>query len=83
MILVIPCKGAGDQLSCKSGNPQKASGRLLCEINYASLTNKCLTAPVVCTVPDPSPRPSALHDFFQYDPPHDEQGDINPYAYYL
>ena len=43
--------------------PPKASGRLLCETNHASLTNKCLTAPAVCTVPDPSPRPSALHDF--------------------
>ena len=43
--------------------PQRPLASLLCEINHASLTNKCLIAPAVCTVPDPSPRPSAFHDF--------------------
>ena len=33
---------------------------LLYETNDASLTTKCLTMPGVCTVPDPSPRPSDL-----------------------
>ena len=54
-------------------NPQKASGRLLCEANHASLTNKCLTAPAMCTVPDPNPRPSTLHDFSSSTTRHGDQ----------
>ena len=61
--LVISCKGAGGQFSCKNGTPKISGQPVIFEINHASLTNKCLIAPAVCTIPDPSPRPSAFHDF--------------------
>ena len=47
----------------KTELPKRPFGCLLCETNHASLTNQCLTAPAMCTVPDPSPRPSVLHHF--------------------
>ena len=59
--LVISCKEAGRLVSVVSRNPERSFGRLLCETNHASVTNQCLTAPAMCTVPDPSPRSSALH----------------------
>ena len=77
---VITLNGKGWSFSCLNGTPRPQAS-LLCEINYASLTNKYLIAPAVCTVPDPSPRPSFFHNFFQYDPPHDEPGDFNQYTY--
>ena len=60
--LVISCKGRAVSSVVKT-EPQRSLASLLCEINHASLTNKCLIAPAVCTVPNPSPRPSAFHDF--------------------
>ena len=60
------------------GYPKRPFGRLLRETNHASLTNQCLTRPAMCTVPEPSPRPSHLHQLFQYDPAKGISGDINP-----
>ena len=64
-VIVVRVKSTGgdgfDQLL--NGTPKRPLASLLCETNDASLTTKCLTAPAVCTVPDPSPRPSAFHDF--------------------
>ena len=59
------CKGlgVGDGLTVVvNGPPKRPLASLLCETNDASLTTKCLIMPGVCTVPDPSPRPSAFHD---------------------
>ena len=73
MIWSYRVTGEGLVIQLLKRNPQKASGRLLCETNHASLTNKCLTAPAICTVPDPSPRQSALHDFTSSTTRHDDQ----------
>ena len=51
--------------------------RLLCETNRASLTNQCLTRPIMCTVPDPSPRPSAVHQLSLLRPAIEQSGDID------
>ena len=51
----ISCKGVGGQSVVKTEPPKRPFGRLLCETNHAGLTNQCLTAPAMCTVPDPSP----------------------------
>ena len=59
--LVISCNGAGRSVSVVHRTPKRPFGRLLCETNHASLTNQCLTAPAMCTVPDPSPQSIALH----------------------
>ena len=72
-------------ISYQRGGPGQSVifGRLLCETNHASLTNQCLTRPVMFTVPDPSPRPSQLHQLFQYDPAKGLSGDINLLVQYL
>ena len=57
----ISCKGVSRSVSVVHGTLKKSLGRLVCENNQASLTNQCLTTPAMCTVPDPSPRTSALH----------------------
>ena len=73
---VKPRGGGGiDQLL--NGTPKRPLASLLCEINDASLTNKCLITPGVCTVPDPSPRASAFHDSSSSTISHDEPGEIN------
>ena len=73
MICSYRVAGAGVVIQLLKRNPQKASGRLLCENNHASLINQCLTAPAICTVPDPSPGPSALHDFSSSTTRHGDQ----------
>ena len=64
-VIVVSVKSRGgdgfDQLL--NGTPKRPLASLLCETNDASLTTKCLITPAVCMVPDPSPRPSAFHDF--------------------
>ena len=74
---VITRNGEGWSLSCKNGTPRPLA-RLLCEINSASLTNKCLIAPAVCTVPDPHDQ--VLFTSSSSTTSHDEPGDINRYA---
>ena len=65
-------RGEGGLTSYKNGT-QRPLVSLFCEINHASLTNKCLITPAVCTVPDPSPLPSAFHDFSPSTTSHDDQ----------
>ena len=82
MLVISVAKGRGrhpvSQEVVTTDSPKKPFGYLLCETNHASLTNQCLTAPVMCTVPNPSPRPSHLHQLFQYDPAKGLSGDIDP-----
>ena len=54
--------GEGPVSSVGNGTPKRPLASLLCETNDTSPTTKCLIMPGVCTVPDPSPRPSAFHD---------------------
>ena len=76
VVRVKPRGGGGfDQLL--NGAPKRPLASLLCEINDASFTTKCLITPAVCTVPGPSPRPSAFHDFSTSTTSHDEPGEIN------
>ena len=78
VVRVKPRGGGGfDQLF--NGTPKRPLASLLCEINDAGLTNKCLTAPAVCTVPDRA-HDQVLFTTYSSTTSHDEPGDINLYA---
>ena len=82
MLIIGVAKGRGwhtvSQEVVTTDSPKRPFDRLLCETNHASLTSQCLTAPVMCTVPDPNPRPCHLHQVFQYDLAKGLPGGINP-----
>ena len=76
---VITRKGEGGR-SVDFNGPQRPLASLLRETFYVSLTTKCLTAPGISTVPDPSPRPSAFHDSSLVQLAHGDPGEINPFV---
>ena len=63
IVVRVKPRGGGGFNQLLNGTPKRPLASLLCEINDASLANKCLIAPAVCTVPDPNPRPRAFHDY--------------------
>ena len=79
MIWSYRVKGAGLVSQLLSRNPKDLLvACLLCETNHASLTNQCLTTAVMCTVPDPSSRPSHLYHLSSPRPAIGQSGYINP-----
>ena len=76
---VITRKGEGGR-SVDFNGPQRPLASLLRETYYVSLMSKCLTAPGISTVPDPSPRPSAFHDSSPVQLAHGDPGEINPFV---
>ena len=81
MLVIDVVKGEGDPVSQEvvtTDTPKRPVGRMLCETNHASLTNQCLTTPVMCMVPDQSPRPSHLHQLSSLQPVIGLSGDIDP-----
>ena len=85
MLIIGVAKGRGghpvSQEVVDTDTPKIPFGRLLCETNHAILANQCLTAPVMCTVPDPSPRPSHLHQLSSLRPAIGQSGDVNPLGF--
>ena len=81
--LVISCHGGGPGHLVVIMEPQKAVWPPVTRLTDASFTKYCLTRPAMCTVPDPSPRSSALHQLSSLRPAIGQSSDISLLVQYL
>ena len=85
MTVIVACNDqrGGDGSTEVVNGSQRPLASLLRETNDASLTTKCLIMPRSMYDTEPSPRPSAFHDFSSVRLAHGDQVTPNSCAYYI